>query len=147
MEKAGTMQVVLIDQNELQREALKEILETFNSSLNIITFSSGEEAITYLKSSQPQFSEIKIHPVGIIFTSVQLLDLDGFGVIRRLKAEPSLGDIPIVLYSPSFEKSQIKKAYNVGANFCMEKLRDKDEMLKHISAIFDFLSKAGNQYF
>lgn len=135
--------IVLIDTQELERVAFKEVLQALEIPLTVSTFISGESALRFLQSEYSSPSKTELAVTVVVFTEIELLEIDGFEVINGIKTNPNLRDIPIILYSKFLKKKQIEKAYLLGANFCMEKLEDQSEMLENTSGIFDFLQKAG----
>ena len=51
----------------------------------------------------------------LVFTDLQMPNLDGFGLIDLLKTRPRLARIPVVVITASAQRSQIEEIYARGA--------------------------------
>ena len=77
---------------------------------------NGEEAIAYLKGESP-FSDRTRFPL----PAVMLLDLnmpmmDGFGVLKWLRAQPGLKRLTVVILTASLREEDVERAFDLGAN-------------------------------
>jgi CheY-like chemotaxis protein len=63
---------------------------------------------------------------------------NGFEVLAELKADPELNTIPVIIYTSSVIKEDIKAAYNNHANGYIRKSVDFDECIKIAQSIKDF---------
>ncbi len=76
--------VLVVEDNEVNRELVKEILEM--QSYNVLLAVDGEEGIQIAKEQKPD----------LILMDIQLPKIDGLQAIRILKADDSTKDIPII---------------------------------------------------
>jgi len=82
---------------------------------------NGIEAVAYLKGSEP-FSDRSVYP----FPDFVLLDLklplmDGFEVLRWIRAQPELKLLPVIALTGSLRNEDAKLACEAGANLCVLK--------------------------
>ncbi len=82
---------------------------------------NGIEAVAYLKGSEP-FSDRSVYP----FPDFVLLDLklplmDGFEVLRWIRAQPELKLLPVIALTGSLRNEDTKLACEAGANLCVLK--------------------------
>jgi two-component system response regulator len=61
--------------------------------------------------------------------------VSGFEVLRRLKDDPRLRSIPVVIFTSSREPSDIAEAYRLGANSYVVKPLDPDAFAALVAAI------------
>src|ERR1700749_3238748 len=72
---------------------------------------SAEEAMTYLEGVPP-YSNRALHPLpSAIFVDLKLPGMDGFGLLRWLKARPELRNIFIVVLSATGDLVSVQGAY------------------------------------
>ena len=64
------------------------------------------------------------HLPHIILLDLKLPKLDGLAVLRRLRMQPFLRDIPIVVFSSEYIQSDVLMSYQVGANSFVAKPTD-----------------------
>jgi CheY-like chemotaxis protein len=102
----------------------------------------GEEAIQYLRGEGEYCDRVK-HP----FPRWLLLDLkmpkvDGLGVLRWLRDNPSCRVVPTIMMSNSAQESDIHKAYEIGINAYFTKPLHLQEMVDVLALIHHFWSIA-----
>ncbi len=76
----------------------------------------GEEALAYLRH-EGRFTNAKDHPrPRVIILDLNLPKIDGFDVLRQVKASASLSSIPVVILTTSDSTDDIQRAYALGAD-------------------------------
>ena len=103
---------------------------------------NGEEAISYLKG-QGKYSNREEFPLPDIF----LLDLkmprvNGFEVLKWVRAQPSLASLRILVLTSSDEIRDVNEAYQLGANSFLVKPLDFEDFTHLSRLIADFWFKA-----
>jgi CheY-like chemotaxis protein len=103
---------------------------------------NGEEAISYLKG-EGKYSNRDEFPLPDIF----LLDLkmprvNGFEVLRWVRAQPTLSSLRILVLTSSDEIRDVNEAYQLGANSFLVKPLDFEDFTHLSRLIADFWFKA-----
>ena len=96
--------VLAVDDIPLNLLLVKKMLAKFNFQLR--TAASGQQALDEVAAQKPD----------LILLDLMMPGIDGFEVIRRLRAEPETADIQIVILSALNSNEDVIKGYNVGAN-------------------------------
>jgi CheY-like chemotaxis protein len=105
---------------------------------NVQIVNDGQEAIHYLQGNPPYDDRQKYPFPRLIYTDVKMRRRDGFDMLKWLRDNPDCAVIPVIILSASEQDSDIKKAYELGANAYLVKpssLNDLAEMI-HISMDF-----------
>ena len=90
-------------------------------SFQLKTVDSGIQAIRYL-SGELEFGNRAEHPLpDLILLDVKMPEMDGFQVLRWIRANPKTRLIPVALYSGSLIAEDIAKGYAEGANCFISK--------------------------
>jgi|SRR5581483_32337 len=76
--------ILVIEDNEANLELMVYLLRAFGYAA--IPARDGEEGLAAAAAKRP----------ALVLCDVQLPGLDGYGVLRRLKANPQLRDVPVV---------------------------------------------------
>jgi CheY-like chemotaxis protein len=76
--------VLMAEDSAVNRELLREILEL--KGFEVDEAWDGEEALEKIGRSRPD----------ILLLDIGMPKLDGFGVIRRVRQDPSLADLPVL---------------------------------------------------
>lgn len=96
--------VLAVDDIPLNLLLVQKMLGRFN--FRIKTAANGEQALQSVAAEKPD----------LILLDLMMPVLDGFEVIRRLRANPETADIQIVILSALNSNEDVVKGFNVGAN-------------------------------
>ena len=96
--------VLAVDDIPLNLLLVQKMLGRFNFRLN--TAANGQQALESVAKEKPD----------LILLDLMMPGIDGFEVIRRLRANPATADIQIVILSALNSNEDVVKGFNVGAN-------------------------------
>ena len=83
---------------------LKAVLS--RAKYKIVTASGGNEALEKAATELPD----------LILLDIMMPDMDGYEVIRHLKADPALQDIPVIFLTALHNPEDIVKGFKLGAS-------------------------------
>jgi CheY-like chemotaxis protein len=121
--------VLIVDDDGEDREFLQEAWNELNFKNPLLYFKNGNEVLQYLQSENTK-------PF-LIICDVNIPVMDGFELKKKLLEDRTMNykSIPFVFWSSQVSKTQIQKAYDLGANgfFVKENnLRDLKQSLFEI---------------
>ena len=96
--------VLAVDDVPLNLLLVQKMLAKFNFTLR--TAANGQQALDAVAERKPD----------LILLDLMMPGIDGFEVIRRLRADPETADIQIVILSALNSNEDVIKGFNVGAN-------------------------------
>ena len=104
--------VVLLVEDDAGHAALtRRGLEHLDSRTNLVHVSDGQEALDYL-FRQGSYSDPAASPrPHVVLLDLRLPRVDGLEVLRRVKNDPTLKTIPVVVLTTSSSKPDILQAY------------------------------------
>lgn len=114
------------------------IIDDNNFNMNILARYLQEEGIDSVMVSHPKHVEetLKtIDEVQIVFLDLEMPDFDGFDVLKNLKADPRLKNVPIVAHSVHI--SEIKVAHNAGFDGFIGKPLNADKFPRQLARILE----------
>jgi class 3 adenylate cyclase len=120
MTKAGT--ILVVDDIPQNIRLLEAVLAP--KGYDLLTASSGEEALEILTQSQPD----------LILLDIVMPGIDGFEVCRRVRADPATAFLPVVMITASGDKEKIQ-AIEVGADDFVTKPFDQAELLARVRSL------------
>ncbi len=121
--RQGDELIVFADDSRMIRQMLAETL-TDAGFTNIRGFSDGAEAWDYLSSVATEDSpEATRRKVAALISDVEMPQMDGLNLTRRVRANAALSDLPIILFSSIVSKDNNKKGEQVGASAQVAKPR------------------------
>jgi len=92
------------------------------AGLTALTSTSGKDALVKAKNDKPD----------LIFLDINMPDMDGFAVMRELKRDPEIKDIPVVLITSKSQKADKMWAQMQGAKGYVTKPYTPDQILEQI---------------
>jgi len=96
--------VLIVDDNPLNSKLMKLLL--LKNSYVVRTAANAEEALEVLKTFTPH----------LILMDIQLPDMDGFQLTRRLKRDPGICDVVIVALTAYAMKGDEQRAVEAGCD-------------------------------
>ncbi len=115
--------ILIVDDDQLNREILREILE---EDYEIATAATGEEGLSRMKDFGPN----------LVLLDVMMPGIDGYEVCRQIKAAPH-GELTLVaLVSGRASTRERLQGYKAGVDDYIVKPFDHDELAARVSILF-----------
>jgi CheY-like chemotaxis protein len=127
--------ILIIEDDDRDIELTITALEEINLANEVVIAKDGLEALDYLYGRGDFSGRTEGLPV-LVLLDIKIPKMDGFEVLRIMKADSVLKRIPVVLFTSSIEEKDIVKSYDTGANGFVEKPITFDgffEVIKKIS--------------
>ncbi len=96
--------VLIVDDSELNREFLSDILE---DDYELLLSENGFDALIQMKNN--------LNDIALVLLDLVMPEMDGFKVLSYIKKYNWIQDIPVVIISSDFSAENIEKAYELGA--------------------------------
>jgi two-component system, chemotaxis family, response regulator Rcp1 len=133
--KLRPIDLLLVEDNQgdvrLTREALKE--GKVLNSLHVV--GDGIEALAFLRH-EGKYAKMP-HP-DIILLDLNLPRMDGRELLAKIKTDPDLLRIPVVILTTSKSEEDIITSYNLHANCYITKPVDLDQFIRVVQSVEDF---------
>ena len=97
------MKILIVDDELISRKKLQKIIETFGQC---IVVENGEDALQVATSQDPP---------DLILLDIIMPGIDGYEVCKRLKADRTTSDIPVIFISVNSEEDDETKGLGLGA--------------------------------
>ncbi len=126
--------ILLVEDNEdhveLILRALRDegMIDTINVALD------GQEALDYFYNKGAYWEQEKKRYTRphFILLDIKLPKIDGIEVLKKLKSDPELKEIPVIILTTSENPNDIKNAYLNGANSYISKPVKYDDFKKKL---------------
>lgn len=116
--------ILLVEDNPMDRDLTLRAFARRKLTNKIEVARDGQEALDFIAA----WSTGAPVPV-VILLDVNLPKIGGLEVLRRLRAHPEFGAIPVVMLTTSSEDGDVKAAYALGANSYIVKPVDFEKFL------------------
>ena len=126
------MDILLIEDNPADARLVREALAESDITAELHWVSSGEDALSFLRHSEP-FSDAP-RP-DLVLLDLNLPGLRGQEVLSEIKQDPALLSIPVVVLSSSGARQDVLDAYASHVNSYVVKPADFDQFLALVGTI------------
>lgn len=116
----SNIKLVLADDSALIRKLLKETL-TKAGFTNLRLFNDGQQALAFLKSVAENQGENFREDVDLLITDIEMPQMDGLTLTRRVKEDEILYKLPVVIFSSLITDELRHKGKSVKADAQLSK--------------------------
>lgn len=120
--------VLIVEDNQGDVRLIREAFRALDQTCNLTVVPNGDEAIDTLRRNTYSF----------VLLDLLLPGTDGFDVIRFIKSRPSLMRTVIIVLTGVASPTVIQRAYEAGANCCLIKPHDFDELQSLLNSTISF---------
>lgn len=104
--------ILVVEDDPVNRRLLARVLE--REGFAVATAENGRQAL----------SELHAHPIDVVLLDIVMPELDGVEVLRRMKSEPNLRHIPVIMISAVEDSEIVISCIEIGADDYLPKPAD-----------------------
>jgi CheY-like chemotaxis protein len=101
---------------------MMEQLMLRGQAYRIVTATNGREAVAAAKHEKPD----------LILLDVVMPEMNGFEACRRIRQEPSAGNMPIIMVTPNDEEQHVQSSFRSGCSDYITKPINRTELLTKV---------------
>lgn len=125
------LDLLVVEDNPNDVELMQHALVKVSLTLKTLYLRDGAEALSYLQHAGTRSAS----PLPrLIFLDLKLPRVDGFEVLKSIRANPRTRTIPIVVLTSSQQDTDIQACYRAGANSYLVKPVDFTKFARAIEA-------------
>jgi CheY-like chemotaxis protein len=126
-------QVILLVEDNPDDEALTlRALQRNNITNRVVIAHDGVEAVEYLFGHGAYEGRDPSDLPQIVLLDLKLPRMDGFEVLKKLRADPRTKLLPVVILTSSKEQQDLVQGYGLGANSYVRKPVDFDQFVQAV---------------
>ncbi len=123
--------ILLVDDDEDCRMLIRDAIAECKVSNSVHEVRNGREALDFLLRRSPFAGAPR---PGLIYLDIEMPGMDGQSVLRTIKSDPALRDIPVVMMTGVSDESQMAEAARNGANSYTLKPANAEQFLRTVLA-------------
>jgi CheY-like chemotaxis protein len=133
----GVRTILIAEDNANDIELTLTALEDHRVANRIVVVRDGAEALDYLYRRRDFATRPPENP-GLVLLDLKMPKVDGLEVLRQVKSDPVLKNIPIVMLTSSREEHDLLRTYSLGANAYVVKPVTFKEFAETVKALGQF---------
>lgn len=123
--------ILIVDDNRLEVLITKKSFKKLGLRTELVHVEDGEEAINYLSSGKRP---------SIILLDINMPKMNGLEFLKKRNENSTWRSIPVIVFSSSKPKENLKAAFRLGISGYMVKPIDFEEMTELLRAIVNYWS-------
>jgi pilus assembly protein CpaE len=117
------MRVLLVDDEQFYFKLLRKVLKEPEYQLEYAK--SGSEGLAKIPSFEPE----------VLIVDLKLPEMDGFQILERLRRDPKLGYIPVIVVTSKDQLSEKLRAFDLGADDYLVKPFQPEELVARLGIL------------
>ena len=143
--KGKPIVILLVEDDPAHAEIVRRNFATSHMANQLIHVEDGQAALDYLYHKD-KFHDPHIFPVpDLILLDLRLPKVDGLEVLKTIKLDENLRQIPVVVLTTSAAEADIVNAYEFSTNSYLVKPVDFPQFIKLMESL-DYYWLAWNKY-
>lgn len=130
-----SINILLVEDNKGDIELTRESLSRGKLKNRLTVVEDGESALNYLFKRAPYADVMR---PDIVLLDLNLPKVSGRDILKALKQDESLNDIPVIILSSSQDAFDIKEAYQLHANCFVSKPVSLSSFIQVVQSIESF---------
>jgi CheY-like chemotaxis protein len=140
MKSLPLKRILLAEDSVLDAELTLNVFEEYHLAQEVVVVRDGAEALDYLYQ-RGEFAGIHGGRPIVVILDLKMPKVDGLEVLRRMRADPVLKCVPVVMLTSSREDQDLVQSYQLGANAYVVKPVESQEFLASIRQLGIFWAK------
>jgi CheY-like chemotaxis protein len=122
--------ILIVEDDEGHAILIRENLQAAGVQNPIEHFRDGQTALDFFASGRPRPTE-----TCIVLLDIRMPKVDGIEVLRRMKADPQLRTIPVIMLTTTDDIREVQRCHQLGCNGYIQKPVDYDKFAEAIRRI------------
>ena len=134
MHSTEPLTILLADDDKDDRLFFKMALNTLSISAQFAAVVDGEKLMDYLSENEQQLPDV-------LFLDLNMPRKNGFECLSEIKLSKSLKQLPVIIFSTSFEQEVVNLLYQNGAQYFMRKPAEFSQLKNIIKETITLISQ------
>lgn len=135
MVEAGSKVILLVEDDQAHAEIVRRTLSGSSFPPQLVHVEDGRQALDYLYRRDGFATALPGSNPDLILLDLRMPRMDGLEVLKKIKDDPLLARIPVIIMSTSAAQTDMLRAYDLHVNSYLVKPIDFDKYLAMMEMI------------
>lgn len=126
--------ILLAEDNPNDVELTMSALHSLNLANEIVVVNDGAQVLDFVYRRNQYAGRADILPA-VLLLDLKMPRIDGLETLRRIRSDPKVATIPVVILTSSREENDLVKGYELGANAYVVKPVDFDQFIGAVTKL------------
>ena len=131
--------IIIVDDDEGHAILVRENLEAAGLNNKIQHFRDGQAVLDFFFGGAPEACRKSEH-VYLVLLDIRMPKVDGIEVLRRLKADPELRKLPVIMLTTTDDAREVERCHQLGCSVYIQKPVDYDRFAEAIRRLGLFMT-------
>ena len=127
--------ILIVDDDEGHAILIRENLQAAGLNNRIEHFRDGQAILDFFANRSPGTLE-----TFLVLLDIRMPKVDGIEVLRRLKADPELSKLPVIMLTTTDDSREVERCYELGCSVYIQKPVDYDRFAEAIRRLGLFVT-------
>ncbi len=127
--------LLLIEDGEADQQLVARALQSAKIKTDLYIVDNGEDGLAFLRGDGEHSGSPR---PDLILLDLNLPRIDGKQVLREIRADEKLREIPVVMLTTSSEERDIVESYRLGVNAYITKPMEAQDFMESVQKLEEF---------
>lgn len=130
--------LLLVEDSEDDYTAVARAFKKIDLSNPLVWCQSGQDALDYLRG-EGRHAGVQKNPLpGLILLDLNMPGIDGYEVLRTIKDDEGLRQIPVIILTTSGNEHDVTQSFQAGANSYVQKPVSFEELVASLRGLKEY---------
>lgn len=130
--------ILIVEDDEGHAILIRQNLEAAGLSNQMLHFRDGQAVLDYFFKAKPG-TRHEAH-MYLVLLDIRMPKVDGIEVLRRLKSDPELRKLPVIMLTTTDDLREVERCHELGCNVYIQKPVDYDKFAEAIRRLGLFVT-------
>lgn len=130
--------ILLVEDSAESVELTRAAFGECKVEIDVAVACNGRQALDYLSGKGAFGGRKPLRRPDLVLLDLRLPEIDGFEVLSKIRADKAMDRVPVVIMTVSRLRSDIERAYRLGANSYIVKPLDYDEYVVVLRKVCEY---------
>ena len=126
--------ILLAEDDDGHAYLIQQNMQDAGLANRVVHVRDGQEALDYIHCTGAYGGRLQGGPL-LLLLDINMPRVDGVEVLRRLKADPKTGELPVIVLTTTDDPREVKRCYELGCSSYVTKPVEYDKFSRRSGAL------------